>query len=575
MREFLKELIEALRRGHRFVTYDVWRIGKPGEQVPSGLLIKHIRVAILLFKGLMSDVLWLRTSALAFATILAIVPFLAFIFFIMQTFDLAQSLTDVLENQIQDYAKRVGVVRDEGDQPSSRSEERQPGVPSETPSATPALPATEPVPPDMAGPEADEETLGPPSRAGPESPRSARSTRPTAEDAEERTSRNRELLESGLGWLLEGVPSPEGVQDDMGTDSPLTVILEMAQESGQSTAMGTFLGIVFVFFSVFGLMYGIESAFNAIWGTKRNRSWFRIFTDYMLIVLILPFVVAFVVGLTTALETEDLAWGPLALLLSGARYLVLWLALATVYYVVPNTKVPIRYALLGGVIAGTIWIITAKAFLHFQWGVAKANFFYGSFALIPLTLVWIYTCWLIILFGAQITFAYQYEKTFAMERLAERASYAYKEAIALRAVTEVSRRFDAGLPPLSAAECAAEWNVPVRLLNDTLDELEKEGLLRPANTEPVQYQPARSIDKITVGDVLKAMREYGRDPSALREDESMKPLLQKIYERENGIMNMTVEHAIEEFHLGASDQTPASQETHEESQQDDPGENTQ
>jgi len=520
MREFLTELMEALQRGHRFVTYDVWRIDKPGEQVPSGFVIKHVRVAILLFKGLMSDVIWLRTSSLAFATILAIVPFLAFAFFIMQTFDLAQSLTDVLENSIHDYAERVGVVRDQSSGEIPESATAPPGEPGQGPA-----PAAVPAP----------------------------------GSADDRSLRNRELLESALGWLLEGVPSPDGVQGTLGKDTPLKVILQMVEESGDSTAMGTFLGVMFVFCSVFGLMYGIESAFNAIWGTRRNRSWFRIFTDYMLIVLILPFVVAFVVGLTTALETEDLAWGPLSLLLSGARYVALWLALAIVYCVVPNTKVPVRYALLGGIIAGTIWILTAKAFLHFQWGVARANFFYGSFALIPLILAWIYTCWLIILFGAQITFAYQYEKTFAMERFAERASYAYKEAIGLRAVTEVSRRFDAGLPPLSAAECATEWNVPVRLLNDTLDELDEAGLLRQVHTDPVRYQPARSIDKITVGDVLKAMREHGRDPSALRDDDAMKPLLEKIHEREQGVINMTIEEAIKVFHLGPSSQdTPSA-----------------
>lgn len=564
MREFLKELIDALQRGHRFVTYDVWRIGKPGEQVPSGFVIKHIRVAILLFKSLMSDVLWLRTSALAFATILAIVPFLAFVFFIMQTFDLAQSLTDVLENQIQDYAKRVGVVRQETDETSAESEEDQPGLPPESaPATVPPPGAGASVSPDTPGAPVSEVYVGPPARAGPDFPQTPTPAPPVRDDAEARTLRNRELLESALGWLLEGVPSPEDVQDDLDADSPLRTILQMVEESGKSTAMGTFLGVTFVFFSVFGLMYGIESAFNAIWGTKRNRSWFRIFTDYMLIILILPFVVASVVGLTTALETAELAWGPLSLLLSGARYLVLWLALATVYYVVPNTKVPIRYALLGGFVAAMLWIVTAKAFLYFQWGVAKADFFYGSFALIPLILVWIYTCWLIILFGAQITFAYQYEKTFAMERLAERASYAYKEAICLRAVTEVSRRFDAGLPPMSAAECAAEWNVPVRLLNDAFDELEEAGLLRQVNVEPVRYQPARSIDKITLGDVVRAVREHGRDPSAFRDDDTMKPLLQRIHEREDGVLDITIAEAIEKFQLDPAAREPRAEDVPE------------
>jgi len=103
----------------------------------------------------------------------------------------------------------------------------------------------------------------------------------------------------------------------------------------------------------------------------------------------------------------------------------------------------------------------------------------------------------------------------------------------------------------------------VRLLNDALDELEEAGLLRQVHTEPIRYQPARSIDKITIGDVMRAVREHGRDPSALRDDETMKALLERLYQREDGIFTMTIEEAIRKFQLDRADHPADSDEAPE------------
>lgn len=472
MREKFKQAMEALERGRRFLTHDVWRIGRPGEEVPHGLIIKQARVAILLFQNLTSDMLWLRAAALSFATILSIVPLLALMFFIINALNLGENLSDVVEFRVRSYAERVGV----------------------TPEA--AVPT------------------------------------------EETATKSRELIELSLEWLLQGVP---GASDDSpDRQNPLTMILQWVENSSQPTAIGTVLGLAFVITTVFGLMNNIESSFNAIWGLKRTRSWYRMASDYMMIILVLPFLVATVFGVTGALESERFELGPFGVGLSGIRYAVMWAAFATMYYIVPNTRVRARYALLGGMVAGTLWLLTARIYVGSQAGLASRDLFYGGFALVPLSMAWIYVSWLIVLFGAELTFAYQYEKTFAMERLAAGASYAYREAVGLRAMLEIGRRFDEGLDPLNPNRCAEQWNVPVRLLNNALDHLEEAGLIGRGAARPVTFHPARSLDRITVGEVVGALREAGSEPSQFRTDESFAPLLTQIQCGDGAVRNMTI-----------------------------------
>jgi membrane protein len=92
MRDLFQRSIGALQRGQRFVTHDVWHVGRPGEEIPHGFVIKHIRVVILLFKNVVQDDLLLRASALTFATTLALVPFLAIMFLVIQTFHLDENM---------------------------------------------------------------------------------------------------------------------------------------------------------------------------------------------------------------------------------------------------------------------------------------------------------------------------------------------------------------------------------------------------------------------------------------------------------------------------------------------------
>ena len=304
----------------------------------------------------------------------------------------------------------------------------------------------------------------------------------------------------------------------------------------------------FVLATVFGLMMNIEGSFNRIWGLKRTRSWYRMLSDYMMILLLLPFMAAGILSGTALLESNVISQrlGGLAFPLRGIQYVASWLIFTALYFLVPNTRVKFRYALLSGVAAGTMWCLLSLAYVKFQFGLPRYNLVYSTFAQVPVLLMWVYCSWMVLLIGAEATFAYQNEKTFAMERFTEGASHAYKEALGVWAMIELGKRFDAGLGGLSAAAAAEMWNVPTRLLNETLRHLEEARFVVRSSGDPPIYQPARSIDKITITDVSACLREAGQDPSALRQDPLFRFLVERIQAYPGGPDRCTIAALIPE-----------------------------
>jgi membrane protein len=485
----VQRALDALQRGRRFVTHDVWYIGRPGEEVPHGFVIKQVRVLILLVRNLLQGAFLMRAAALTFTSLLSVVPCIAILFIIIQKLNLGvYAVQFVLEV-----------------------------APRQTPTEIAATETSE----------------------------TAKSDAPNGDP-------NEEIIRTFLHWVFADVSSRTViVSHDPGetVQDPIETMMSFAQgllkprnEANASTMIG--LSVV-VLFTVFGMMWNIESAFNSIWGVRRTRPWFRIFSDYILITLLIPFAVAAVLGLMVASQNPTVSLGWFA---PAAQYLSIWTVFTLVYTIVPNTKVKWRYAMLGGVIAGTLWRLGSWAYLHLQIGVTRNSLIYSSFALFPLLMTWIYVSWIIVLFGAELTFAYQNERTFAMERHAAGASHAYREAVGLRAMVEISRRFDEGALGLSTEDAAREWNVPTRVINETMDQLAEAGLVSARATEPVTYAPARSLDKITVGDVVNALREAGREPSALREDESLRPLLAEIEGRGSRLMTASLDTFVRRFY---------------------------
>lgn len=497
LKSYIARASASLERGEQFLRHDIWYIGKPGEAIPSGFIIRQIRVGILLFRGIVEETLLLRASALTFTTLLFLVPFLVFMFSFIQTFHLGDHIYGQISHWVNDRINQVvHLVRtsDEGsavsdanpapaeeeDEVASASEDGQPPTLAEVPVTIPM-----PSAPQLASSVSDRKLVN----------AIAKTFLPT----------------------FSTEPAEGGMVD------PVEFLVNLVEIKATDVRTLGLTGLMYVLITVLGLMRNVEWAFNRIWGVNETRNLFRSLSDYVMITLLLPVVAAVVLGLSAALGTND-ALGSFSMLLRGFQVLIISFTFALLYYFVPNTSVSARCALVGGLFAGILWTLTAWAYVSFNVGLARYTFFFSTFALFPMLLFWIYTSWVILLFGALVTFAYQNEKTFALERLADRASYAYRESVALRIMVEMARRFTRGLAAITAGEVADAWNVPLRLVNEALEILVTAKLATACVGQPTSYQLARAAETIQVVDVVRALREHGEEPSQLRAEEPFRKM---------------------------------------------------
>jgi len=282
-------------------------------------------------------------------------------------------------------------------------------------------------------------------------------------------------------------------------------------------SLGVF-GLLALVITVITLLGNIEEALNVVWGVDETRSLQRKFSDYLSVVVVGPILIFTAVSMTSFLQSQSLVrWlvensyvGDLLLyLLHLIPYMITWIALVFLYIFIPNTVVRIRPAILGGVLAGTCWQLAQWGYIHFQVGVAKYNAIYGTMAVLPIFMVWIYTSWLIVLFGAEMVHALQNIKIFRRELRAPAINFRLRELLALAILQDVVTAFVTGTDNWTAKRLEDELELPERVLRELLDELVAGGLLLTTTGDPPAYQPAREPDQIMLSEVLNILRDFG------------------------------------------------------------------
>jgi membrane protein len=174
------------------------------------------------------------------------------------------------------------------------------------------------------------------------------------------------------------------------------------------------IGLIALFLSILATLDTVEEAFNQICGVERGKSVHHKLFDYLIVIFGIPLLIVLEVTITTSLQHQGVVQWIMRLpglghlfLLRLVPYLSIWVALVCLYLVIPNVRIRIRYALAGGLIAGTAWQLAQWAFIHFQLGVTRQNAIYGTLALLPVFMMWIYTCWIIVLAGMEIVWYLQ------------------------------------------------------------------------------------------------------------------------------------------------------------------------
>ncbi len=169
------------------------------------------------------------------------------------------------------------------------------------------------------------------------------------------------------------------------------------------------IGLVALFLSILATLDTVEDAFNQICGIERGKAVHHKLLDYLIVIFGIPLLIGLAVTISTSLQHQGVVQWFLRLpvignllLLRLVPYLSIWIALICLYLVIPNVRIRFRYALAGSLVAGTAWQVAQWAFIHFQLGVSRQNAIYGTLALLPVFMMWIYTCWIIILSGMEI-----------------------------------------------------------------------------------------------------------------------------------------------------------------------------
>ncbi len=276
------------------------------------------------------------------------------------------------------------------------------------------------------------------------------------------------------------------------------------------------VALVMLFWAVIRVFSSIESAFNNIWEVKVERSITRQYTDYIAVVMITPilWIVANAVGNFAGqlLGYHD-GW-VFALLTRLASMAVIWVMFTFLYMVIPNAKVRFRSALMAGIVAGTAFLLFQWGYLYIQRWMTSYNAIYGSFAALPLLLIWMQTSWEILLFGGELSFAYQNIARFGEERESLLISYDQRRKVMLAVMLTVVRRFreQGGATPADAIR--EQLDLPTRIVNDVLYQLVQAGQLiavRSGDGErEVAYTPAHEISSLTVYGVLDAVERCGQ-----------------------------------------------------------------
>lgn len=271
----------------------------------------------------------------------------------------------------------------------------------------------------------------------------------------------------------------------------------------------------------------VERAFNQIWGVERERSLPRRFADYLAVLVVAPLLLGIAVSVGASLRSHTAVQAVLQRSeLSGLARSALgavpgvlqWLGFAFLYGWMPNTKVRWVPALVGGALAALLFSLAQWLYLGFHIGVARSNALFGSFAALPLLLVWIYVSWVVVLVGCELAFAWQNLASFRQARAGEEPGPAAREAIALAVAARMARGFRAGTGGFTAEGLAEELDVPVRTVRAVLARLEERDLVAPrGGGDADAYQLARAAEGIPVADVLAAMRGPrhfgGHDPA--------------------------------------------------------------
>ena len=356
------------------------------------------------------------------------------------------------------------------------------------------------------------------------------------------------FLDDNLGGLT---AAADGGTSSVDMRATIDKMLETVNNT-DFAGLGLF-GLGLLLYLVVKLLSAIEGSFNEIWGIERARSLLRKVADYLSILVVVPILLVAATGATAAIKSGEafgdvqkyLHLGPVVNeVIRFSSFFAAWLGFAFVYLFMPNTRVRLFSALMGGLLGGGLWQLAQKLYVEGQVGMANQSAIYAGIAAIPIFLIWVNVSWITVLMGAELAFAHQNEAAFRQIARSREEDQSFRERVALRALARLARYFHAGEKLPAVPALAEEMGVPERSLEEVLLALRDEGLIARVQGKGRRYVFTVSPDHVRVKDVLDALKGTRstaqleiRDPV----DETLEHLLDAFEEeQEHSALNQTL-----------------------------------
>ncbi|MBB5320111.1 YhjD/YihY/BrkB family envelope integrity protein [Marinobacter oulmenensis] len=274
------------------------------------------------------------------------------------------------------------------------------------------------------------------------------------------------------------------------------------------------VGLALLVYTVISLVQKIERSFNMIWRVPQMRSLSQRFSNYLSVIMVGPLLMVSAIGVTATIFSSSLVQQVMeiepfgSLIVFASRFTPFFLvvgAFTFVYIFIPNTRVKLRYAFTAGLVAGVSWQAAGMVFASFVAGSARYAAIYSGFAVGIILLIWTYLNWMILLLGASLAFYLQNPGSVARYRDIQ-MSPELQERVGLTMMWLVARPFSRGEPPPQQEALEQELRIPGEVTRRISDKLIRSGLLNLAGRDGDRLVPGRSLQLVSIGDVLQAVR---------------------------------------------------------------------
>ena len=287
-------------------------------------------------------------------------------------------------------------------------------------------------------------------------------------------------------------------------------------EASQGVFVG--IGLIFLLYTLVSLLSDIETSFNKIWDINTDRSLYQKITDYIAICLLVPVLLICSSGLSIFMSSTIQSNTHFAFLtpmvnvgLEASPFILTFLAFSISFCLIPNTRVKFKYAAGAGAICAVMFQVLQMLFFSGQIYVSKYNAIYGSFAFLPLMLIWLQLSWLILLFGCVLTYSLQNIFAFNFLENSVPPSSNLERKVTLLIMAIVAKRFHSGDSPLTREEISSNYDIPIRMVRRICNRLQKAELINLVvkDEDTTAVTPAIDTDELTVGRVLNKLDEEG------------------------------------------------------------------